>query len=409
VPCNSTVPHGTDIQCVPALISKSSAYTTTGTLASLVASTSVTLWSSRLTQTKQFSVVPETRNAHAHLVIVPATSSKISSGFSSSALFVASKETSNHRKKRKLHWEEDQKMGVNMKICLISGAALTVTVVGIVYRLWKRRTIQLHTPTSTTITDTDPTVRKTDTCTVDPTTVTAVYSRARPEDDQDKEEKGNQRFQSNSVYVDSCEEISETIPSSLDVINPEGGQSNEVTGHQEDFESDDDLLQLDPPAPESPTDISNVTSIVTHSVQILVQNPIFQPVQLAPQYLDMWNRIAGGLDQETPVNWSALSQTEKHLIKILKVPFRLLFKLCLSLDIKRTDGKDVRLLAHELGLTVTDFDLLQQAAQNVSSTYILLRERFSVKKPSGTVGDFVDVMKQIGRDDIISLINEWDG
>jgi len=97
------------------------------------------------------------------------------------------------------------------------------------------------------------------------------------------------------------------------------------------------------------------------------------------------------------------------LIKILKVPFRLLFKLCLSLDIKRTDGKDVRLLAHELGLTVTDFDLLQQAAQSVSPTYILLRERFSVKKPPGTVGYFIDVMKHIGRDDIISLITEWNG
>ena len=224
VPCGSTVPHGTDIHCVqlpdPALVSKSSAYATSGILTSLVASPSVTLWSSSLTRMKQNSVVPETRNAH--LVIVPATSSKISSGFSSSAVNVGSKETSNYRKKRKLHQEENQKMGDNMKFSLISGAALIVTVVGIVYVLWKRKTTQSHPPTSSAIADTDPTVWKTNTCTVHPATVTAVHSCACPEDDKDKEEKGNQRFQSNSVYADSCEEISETIPLSLDVVNPEG-------------------------------------------------------------------------------------------------------------------------------------------------------------------------------------------
>jgi len=295
-----------------------------------------------------------------------------------------------------------------------------VTVVGIVYVLWKRKTTQSHPPTSSAIADTDPTVWKTNTCTVHPATVTAVYSCACPEDDKDKEEKGNQRFQSNSVYADSCEEISETIPLSLDVVNPEGDQSTGMAGHQ-DSESDNDLIQLDtlasnpPNLPQQPTEatgviqtLSNGPSIVTPSVQIVVHhNPIFQPVQSAPQYLDMWKRISARPDQGKLVNWSALALAEKHLIKLLQVPIPLLSEICLSLDVKRTDGKDARLLAHELGLTVSDFALLKQAAQNDSPTYILLSERFLVKKPSATVGDFVDVLKHIGRDDIISLINEW--
>ena len=121
----------------------------------------------------------------------------------------------------------------------------------------------------------------------------------------------------------------------------------------------------------------------------------------------MWKRISARPDQGKLVNWSALALAEKHLIKLLQVPIPLLSEICLSLDVKRTDGKDARLLAHELGLTVSDFALLKQAAQNDSPTYILLSERFLVKKPSATVGDFVDVLKHIGRDDIISLINEW--
>ena len=111
-------------------------------------------------------------------------------------------------------------------------------------------------------------------------------------------------------------------------------------------------------------------------------------------------------DQRTPVNWAALSQEDKYHTKILEVPIPLLHKICLSLDCKRVDGKDAGSLAHQLGLSVSDFRLSQQAAQNksTSTTYILLSENFH-----GTVAEFVQIMKDIERDDIISLIDEWNG
>ena len=219
VPCNSTVPHGTAIDCVqlpdPALVSRSSAYATSGILISLVASPSVTLWSSRITRTKQISVEPVPSNSD--LVIVPATSS---------AVYFGSRETNNHREKPKINAKEGRKMGDNAIIYIVSVVALIVIAFGIVCRMWKRKTIQSHPLTRNTITDTVPCAQRNDTCTVDPATITAVYSHVRPKDGQDKEGSSSQHFQSNTVYVDSCEEISETIPSSLDAISPEGTFTN---------------------------------------------------------------------------------------------------------------------------------------------------------------------------------------
>ena len=40
-------------------------------------------------------------------------------------------------------------------------------------------------------------------------------------------------------------------------------------------------------------------------------------------------------------------------------------------------------------------------------TYVLLRERFSAAKPKGTVGDFVDILKAMEREDIVDEINGW--
>ena len=111
------------------------------------------------------------------------------------------------------------------------------------------------------------------------------------------------------------------------------------------------------------------------------------------------------------VNWSVLTQREKYNAKILQMPFQLLYNICLSLDIPRRDGKDKRLLAEKLGLTIPQFEVLQQATktQNVLDpvSYVLLRERFSAVKPKGTVGDFVDILKEMERDDMVSEINEW--
>ena len=61
---------------------------------------------------------------------------------------------------------------------------------------------------------------------------------------------------------------------------------------------------------------------------------------------------------------------------------------------------------HKLGLSVSDFRLSQQAAQNksTSTTNIILCEKFH-----GTVAEFVEIMKDIERDDVISLIDGWNG
>ena len=92
-----------------------------------------------------------------------------------------------------------------------------------------------------------------------------------------------------------------------------------------------------------------------------------------------------------------------------EAPFCLQHNVCLQLDIPRSDGKDVRLFAEKLGIKTREFERLQQSAaiQKTATTSVILKERFLAKKPSGTVGDFVDIMSVMERNDIINLINEW--
>ena len=115
------------------------------------------------------------------------------------------------------------------------------------------------------------------------------------------------------------------------------------------------------------------------------------------------------MQQGSSVNWSALSQREKYQEKVLKMPFSLLNKICVTLDISRPDGNDVRMLAEKFGISVGDLALLKQAAitqnpvtNNVccnSLSYVVLSKRALL-----TVGDFVNIMNEIERDDIVSLI-----
>lgn len=125
------------------------------------------------------------------------------------------------------------------------------------------------------------------------------------------------------------------------------------------------------------------------------------------------NSISPGLDQpvRVAVNWSELSQNEKYSTRILEMPFKLLHDICLSLDIPRTDGKDVRMLADKLGIIGLNFDRLKQAAitdnSNNPISYVLLKESFDAV--NGTVGDFVDIMNELGRRDIVDDINDWPG
>lgn len=119
--------------------------------------------------------------------------------------------------------------------------------------------------------------------------------------------------------------------------------------------------------------------------------------------------ITDGLEQERPVNWSGLPQREKYNTKVLEIPFSLLYKICLTLDIKAADGNDVRMLAEKLGISVSNLALLKQAAitQHPDNSFICNSTTYVVlaKKSPLTVGDFVNIMEVIERDDIISLIN----
>ena len=85
-----------------------------------------------------------------------------------------------------------------------------------------------------------------------------------------------------------------------------------------------------------------------------------------------------------------------------EVPFHLYHKVCLELDIRRFDGKDVREFASKLGITVPDCACLQQAAKihNTTTAFIILQQT-----PGITIGDFVNIMKEMGRQDIADLIN----
>ena len=87
-----------------------------------------------------------------------------------------------------------------------------------------------------------------------------------------------------------------------------------------------------------------------------------------------------------------------------QVPFCLLHKIFLTLDIIRADGKDVREFASKLNISITEFECLQQAAkvESRTTTSVIL-----ARIPSWTVADFVSIMKDMEREDIIDLINEW--
>ena len=119
-----------------------------------------------------------------------------------------------------------------------------------------------------------------------------------------------------------------------------------------------------------------------------------------------WNAADLKHQGKATVQWSALSQTDKYKTRMQEAPFCLQHNVCLQLDIPRSDGKDVRLFAEKLGIKTKEFERLQQSAvsiQKTTTSSVILKERF----PSGTVGDFVDMMSVMERDDIINLINEW--
>ena len=116
-----------------------------------------------------------------------------------------------------------------------------------------------------------------------------------------------------------------------------------------------------------------------------------------------YHGITSDLDQGRPVKWETFSKTEKHSTKMRELPFLLQHKICLMLDVERTDGQDVREFADKLGITVSEFCLLRQKAfiLQTTTTSVVLKERFT-----GTVGDFVALMEKMERDDVISAIDD---
>lgn len=108
--------------------------------------------------------------------------------------------------------------------------------------------------------------------------------------------------------------------------------------------------------------------------------------------------------QRLAKKWATLSQAEKYGTKMQEVPFHLYHNVCLELDILRVDGKDVREFASKQGITVPECARLQQAAkvQNTTTTSIIL-----LQTPGITVREFVNIVKEMGRQDIADLINQW--
>ena len=127
------------------------------------------------------------------------------------------------------------------------------------------------------------------------------------------------------------------------------------------------------------------------------------------EYLNIENGVTSDLNEQREVKWQALPQADKYSIKLQEVPVHLQLNICLTLDIMRVEGNDVRAFSEKLGITTKEFECFQQAAiiKKTTTTSVVIEARFLVKKPSGTVGDFVDMMKDIGRDDIIHLINSY--
>jgi len=134
------------------------------------------------------------------------------------------------------------------------------------------------------------------------------------------------------------------------------------------------------------------------------------PIPL-PQSLIVQNgAIADGLEQGRRIIWSALSQTQKYNTKVLEIPLPLLYKICLTLDIPRADGNDVRMLAYKLGISHPELAILKQASitqQADSNHFNSTSCAVLTTNHSLSLKGFVDIMEGIQRDDIICLINNW--
>ena len=121
---------------------------------------------------------------------------------------------------------------------------------------------------------------------------------------------------------------------------------------------------------------------------------------------DSWQLNATDVNQRRRelMKWETLSKAEKYSTEMQEVPFKLSRRVCLELDFHRFDGKDVREFARKQNITVSECAHLEQVANihKTSTTSVILQ-----RTPDITVGDFVNILEQMGRQDIVYLINEW--
>lgn len=351
VPCGTTVPFGTEIKCV------------------LIQSDPV-VFPLASTQTRHLNSLP--LSISSKFIVAPATSIVHLAASSSSSIRSSIKRrdrsdtTKKQKREKELSLEEWKK---DSSIYIFGGVFLAVALVAVMYRISRRRSrkqLQPHPvdirpdPTLPAESSSDVLSEDSETCSIDWATNSVAFRRRN--DCTSKTEDGNQRSQCGATQgsAEGKSKSSELVAVPVDDVPPH--------------------TQSVPPVPFSRP------SIVRDSA------------------------IADGMEQGRPITWSELSQGEKYNTKVLEMPYPLLYKICLTLDIPRADGNDVRMLAYKLGISLADLAVLKQAAitQQPDNSYFNSTSCVVLtKNHSLLVKDFVGLMEGIERDDIIWLVNSW--
>jgi len=79
----------------------------------------------------------------------------------------------------------------------------------------------------------------------------------------------------------------------------------------------------------------------------------------------------------------------------------------LDLDKQLVDGDDYKTLGSELGLDSRQIRFLKQKFP--SPSFIMLRQVFSAKPNSGTLGHLIPLLEKMERHDVIRVIDRWVG
>ncbi|XP_068694899.1 uncharacterized protein [Montipora foliosa] len=407
VPCGSTVPYGTDINCDGP--NQDAPFTSLQLATSLVTPLySSHLARSRMTSTPSMAVTVSSSLSPSSTATFNGsveTESKLVAPSSSSAFNTAgSKGIPKHTEPGSppTH-SQKQHPSTLISVFTVSGAIigafLLLVLIPFVYKKCRKNTTKKHRSTNVSRDQQKGGLielanEDSETCALYPDTNSASFVNSCH---KKSKESVNNHSHSVELPIDSEEgngAIVVAIPTSLD--------SDSSKGDQDSVSSDDQ-------SPDSNSQINLQQVKNTH--YFAGPGAQYQKIFSATQQTgctqpDRWNGNAVGSNKRGCVNWSSMSQEDKYKTCILEVPFRLLRGIYLSLDVKRTDGKDVGLFAEKLFLTHKEYEFVCQEAQNnrESPTYLLLKEKFNYP---GSVRKFIEIMKSMGREDIIRLINDW--